>query len=236
MLNTEYDSVNILIEKDIDFNSYKGLYQENGVTFDLTANNIEVVGVINQLNKTATLESLGVQYDDLIQIDELGSGNSVGEFSFRIVANSVNTILQTDETVKRVATDAVPNADYNPNYVGMVYRLIATEYVPKSGITKVDTLSVPSRQLNVTVEDSAKFRLNDVIKLNSSSLNNTSADDADITTKEATVVAINTVLKIITVEYGVGDLNGNVTQPGSSVSNGTVDLKNRFVLVKGKIN
>ena len=236
MLNTEYDSVNILIEKDIDFNSYKGLYQENGVTFDLTANNIEVVGVINQLNKTATIESLGVQYDNLIQVDALGSGNSVGEFGFRIVANSVNTILQTDETVKRVPTDAVPNADYNADYVGMVYRLIATEYVPKSGITKVDTLSVPSRQLNVTVVDSSKFRLNDVIKLNSSSLSNTSTDDADIATKEATVVAINTVLKIITVEYGVGDLNGNVTQPGSSVSNGTVDLKNRFVLVKGKIN
>ena len=95
------------------------MYQENGVTFDLTANNIEVVGVINQLNKTATIESLGVQYDNLIQVDALGSGNSVGEFGFRIVANSVNTILQTDETVKRVATNAVPNADYNPNYVGM---------------------------------------------------------------------------------------------------------------------
>ena len=236
MLNTEYDSVNILIEKDIDFNSYKGLYQENGRIFDLTANNIEVVGVINQLNKTSTLETLGVQYDNLIQVDALGSGNSVGEFSFRIVANSVNTILQTDETVKRVPTDAAPNADYNPDYVGMVYRLIATEYVPKSGITKVDTISIPQRQVNVTVLDSTKFRINDIVRLNSNSLNNSSNDDADIATKEATVVAINTTLKIITVQYNDGELNGNITQSATSAAVGSVDLKNRFVLVKGKIN
>lgn len=230
ILNTEYDSVNILIEKDIDFNSYKGLYQENGVTFDLTANNIEVVGVINQLNKTPLTESLGTQYSGLIQVDPLGSGNSVGEFSFRIVANSVNTILQTDETVKRVPTDSVPNADYNADYVGMVYRLIATEYVPKSTIDLVATLSVPNKQLNVTVADATKFRLNDVVRLNSNNLTNSDAADADIATTEATIVAINTIQKILTIQYEV--LNGNVI--GSA--GGTVDLKNRFVLVKGKIN
>ena len=236
MLNTEYDSVNILIEKDIDFNSYKGLYQENGITFDLTANNIEVVGVINQLNKTSTIESLGVQYDDLIQVDALGSGNSVGEFSFRIVASSVNTILQTDEIVKTVPTEANPNADYNPNYVGMVYRLIATEYVPKSGVGNVSTPNgAGTGQVLVTVEDATQFRLNDIVRLNSLSLQLTSNDDADIAEREATVASINTTEKILTLQYEV--LNGEVTQvTPSSAYIGTVDLKNRFVLVKGKIN
>jgi hypothetical protein len=233
MLNTEYDSVNILIEKDIDFNSYKGLYQENGRIFDLTANNIEIVGVINQLIKTSTLETLGTQYDNLIQVDAPGSGNSVGEFSFRIVANSVNTILQTDETVKRVPTDALPNSDYNADYVGMVYRLIATEYVPKSTISLVDTPGnvLVDKELLITVADVTKFRLNDIVRVNGTSLNNSSADDADIATREGTIVAINTIQKILTVQYDV--LNGNITSP---TGGGTVDLKNRFVLVKGKIN
>jgi len=236
MLNTEYDSINILIEKDIDFNSYKGLYQENGVTFDLTANSIEVVGVINQLNKTSTIESLGVQYDNLIQVDALGSGNSVGEFSFRIVANSVNTILQTDETVKRVPTDANPNADYNPNYVGMVYRLIATEYVPRSGVGIVSTpLGAGSGQVSVAVQDATKFRLNDIVRLNSLSLQVTSSNDADIAEREATIVSINTTEKILTLQYSI--LNGEVTQsPPGAAYIGTLDLKNRFVLAKGKIN
>ena len=233
MLNTEYDSVNILIEKDIDFNSYKGLYQENGRIFDLTANNIEIVGVINQLIKTSTLETLGTQYDNLIQVDTPGSGNSVGEFSFRIVANSVNTILQTDETVKRAPTDALPNSDYNADYVGMVYRLIATEYVPKSTISLVDTPGnvLVDKELLITVADVTKFRLNDIVRVNGTSLNNSSADDADIATREGTIVAINTIQKILTVQYDV--LNGNITSP---TGGGTVDLKNRFVLVKGKIN
>ena len=231
VLNTEYDSVNILIEKDIDYNSYKGVYQENGIIFDLTENinvNTGVVGVIYQLNKTTISETLGTEYTGLIQVDELGSGNSVGEFSFRIPANEVNQILALDLAAK-TATDPA----YNPDYVGMVYRLIATEYVAKSTINPnvgVTTLDVGNKLLQITVTDSTKFRINDIVRINSSNINPSNVADADIATTDAKITAINTIQKILTVQYDV--LAGNVS--GGTI--GTVDLKNSFVLVKGKIN
>lgn len=223
ILNTEYDSINILVEKDIDYNSYKGLYQENGNIFDLTANGLEVEGIVYQLIKTSTSESLGTEYVSIIQVDVLGSGNSVGEFSFRIVANQINTLLAVD-TQLRDMNDAL----YNKDYAGMVYRLIATEYVPKSNVTNVESVDVGNGLVEVTVTDTTKFRLNDIIRINS--LNISAASDPSLTTTEATITAINNITKILTVAFTT--LNGSV----SGGTSGTLDLKNRFVLAKGKIN
>jgi hypothetical protein len=223
MLNTEYDSINIMIDKDTDYNSYKGLYQENGNVFDLTANGLVLEGKVNQLIKTSTNESLGTGYSGIMQLDLPGSGNSVGEFSFRIVEAQVNQLLAIDSNLRDMN-----HVDYNKDYAGMVYRIIATEYVPTNNITKAESTNVGEGLVEVTVTDATKFKLNDVIRINS--LNLSAPSDPSLTTTEATITAINNITKIITVQFAA--LNGSV----SGGTSGTLDLKNKFVLAKGKIN
>jgi hypothetical protein len=100
--------------------------------------------------------------------------------------------------------------------------------VPTNNITKAESTNVGEGLVEVTVTDATKFKLNDVIRINS--LNLSAPSDPSLTTTEATITAINNITKIITVQFAA--LNGSV----SGGTSGTLDLKNKFVLAKGKIN
>lgn len=227
VLNTEYDSVNIVIEPDIDYNSYRGLYQENGVAFDLTENDISLEGKINDLVKINGVETLGTDRSldtsniSRIQITQPGTQGSAldfanGVFDFRIVAANTTDLIAIDLDIKNKNSQ-----NYNADYEGLVYRIIATEYVPKATI---NSASVSATTATVLVNAIGDFKLNDIVRVKS----NTTPDVGGI---DARITGINSINKSITVEYDVAN-----TGPFTAGTSGTLNLKNRFVLVKGKIN
>ena len=90
VFNSEYDSINIQIEANVDFNSPNYTYQESGVLFDFTANQGVLTPIINELIKTNNVEELDTDYSNTLSnnpyiqfthsTEDLESGN----FRFRI--------------------------------------------------------------------------------------------------------------------------------------------------------
>jgi hypothetical protein len=130
ILNSVYDSANIKLEKDTNFNSDVYTYQENGELFDLTANRALITHRIDRLQKVDSIETL---YGSEILIANTrpiqqtsGTDLANGEFRFSISAQNVNVLKETYSYSNLKL--------FNSNHVGIVYRSILTEYVPSGTI------------------------------------------------------------------------------------------------------
>lgn len=139
IFNSEYDSVNIILEKDVNFISDNYVYQEGGTVFDLSINNNRAVisYKINKLTSTDNIEELGEEIlEDAIQ-PILGTDFANGNFRFSIALQSVND-LKTIFAYRRLkyggpeipGSPAIPAQIADPNHMGLVYRAFLTEYVP----------------------------------------------------------------------------------------------------------
>ena len=220
VLNSEYDSVNITIEPNIDFNSPQYLYQENGDAFDFTANQGRLTAFINELTKTNGVEEIGTDYSESLggnpYAEFTNAGDANGAFAFRIVASNVNALLS------RAGYSTLYAA--NTDTQGLVYRIVATEYVP-SGTILGNGVQNPGAAYVVTVDDTVGFTVGSVIRLVSHS---TTPSTAGV---DGTITAINTLNSTLSIDFG--DTFGDITVVGNG---GQVAIQNNFVVAKGKIN
>jgi len=220
VLNSEYDSVNITIEPDVDFNSPSYVYQENGEFFDFTANQGRLTAFINELIKTQNVEEIGDEYSETLSsipyIEFTNPGDANGGFAFRIVKTRVNDLLSRANFATLFAA--------NQNTQGLVYRIVATEYVPRTTILGTGTQN-PGASYIVTVDDTTGFTEGAIVRLISHS---TTPSTSGV---DGTITAINTLNDTISIDFG--DTFGDVTVPGTG---GQVALQNNFVVAKGKIN
>lgn len=218
ILNSEFDSVNVVIEPDVDFTSPVITYTESGQPFDLTANQGTQTGLINELLKVNGVETISTDYSTTTSGTEyISFDNSVaadqGEIQWKIQESLVNDLLS------RASYEQLFNA--NSNSVGLIYRIIQTEYVPQTDITGGGS-DQGSNIYRVPVLDSSMLNTNDIVRLVN---HNSTPSLADV---DGEIVNINSITNEIDI-----DLGATVTSPGNQ---GSVALKNNFVVVKGKIN
>ena len=220
VLNSEFDSVNITIEPNVDFNSSSYVYQESGDLFDFTANQGRLTAFINELIKTNNVEEIGDDYSETLSsepyVEFTNPGDANGGFSFRIVASKVNNLLGR-------ANYAILSAA-NANSQGLVYRIVATEYVP-SGTVQGSGTQNPGAGYVVTVDDTEGFTIGSIVRLVSHA---TTPSTAGV---DGTITAINTLNSTLSIDFG--DTFGDVTVAGTG---GQVAIQNNFVVAKGKIN
>lgn len=220
VLNSEYDSVNILLENGIDFNSPQYVYQENGAFFDFTANQGRLTGLINELTKTNNVEELSTDYSETLAGDDYiaftNPGDANGNFAFRIVASRV------DDLLSRASYTQLVNA--NANSQGLVYRIVATEYVPQQTINGNGN-QLAGSHYEVPLTDVSGLNLEDVVRLVGHS---TTPPTGGV---DGTIKTINTISNTIGIDFG--NAFGDVTVVGNA---GQVALQNNFVVAKGKIN
>ena len=227
VLNSEYNSINITLERDIDFNSSSYVYQENGELFDFTANQGSLSAYINELSKTNNVEELGTDYSQTTggqnYIEFTNPGDANGGFAFRIVQSKVNDLLSRTSIATLLAI--------NPNSQGLVYRIIATEYVSSANISGSTTGTVGQGSTYiVSVDNAIVFSVGTIVRLvNHTTSPNTQVTDATVT--EINITNTGTGAGNITIDFG-NDITG-ITTPGTG---GTLAIKNNFVVAKGKIN
>lgn len=133
ILNSTYDSVNINLEANTNYNSDMYTYQENGEVIDLTANRSTLYHRVDKLQKIDSAESL---YGNEVLIANnpplqpvVGTNLANGEFKFTISAQNVN-ILLNDYSYSKLKAN-------NTNHVGLVYRSVLTEYVPSGNVFNI---------------------------------------------------------------------------------------------------
>lgn len=203
VLNSEYDSVNILIENGIDFNSPQYVYQENGQFFDFTANQGRLTGIINELSKTNNVEELSTDYSETLAGDDYiaftNPGDANGNFAFRIVASRV------DDLLSRASYTQLVNA--NPNSQGLVYRIVATEYVPQQTINGNGN-QLAGSHYEVPLTDVSGLNLEDVVRLVGHS---TTPPTGGV---DGTIKTINTISNTIGIDFG--NAFGDVTVVGNA--------------------
>lgn len=226
-LNSEYNSVNIQLEQNIDFNSYVGVYQENGDTVDLSDK--VITGYITELRKVNGVEELATDYstfpenggvtagDRYIQLDESVNA-SLGEFKFRITSEAIEDLLS------RASYEILYNN--NTNTQGLVYRLIATEYVPKANIISGSSHSEDYNYV-IQVNDTTPFQINTIVSLSDHSIT------PAVTGLDAIVVEKDPIFNSVTIKFLTDD---NTYADIDGGTGGVINIKNNFVLVKGKIN
>lgn len=223
VLNSEYDSVNILVEQNVDFNSTQYVYQENGNFFDFTANQGRLTAIINELVKTNNVEELSTDYSKTIagaSYIEFTSGpteQAQGNFSFRITASKVNDLLARANYASLIQA--------NPNSQGLVYRIVATEYVEKTQINGASN-QIPGGDFEVPVVSFLGLNVGDTVRLANH------GTTPPVNAQDGVITSINTVQSKISIDFG--DAFGDITQ--NPVQTGEVLLQNNFVVVKGKIN
>jgi len=220
VLNSEYDSINIQIEPNVDFNSPAFLYQENGDAFDFTINQGRLTVLINELIKTNGVEEIGDDYSETLSGDSYAEltnpGDANGGFAFRIVASKVNNLLSR-------ANYAILSTA-NPNSQGLVYRVVATEYVPRANILGNGVQNSGAAYV-VTVDDTLGFTVGTVIRL----VNHNTQDS--VSGLDGIITNINTLNSTLSIDFG--DDFGDVVSVGNG---GQVAIQNNFVVAKGKIN
>ena len=220
VLNSEYNSINVQIEPNVDFNSPQYVYQENGDFFDFTANQGSLTPLINELIKTNNVEEIGTDYSETLSnepyIEFTNPGDANGAFAWRMVASKVNNLLARANYATLVAA--------NPNSQGLVYRIVATEYVPSAEVQGNGTQN-PGSTYVVTVDDTAGFTVGSIVRLVSHATTPSTAG------ADGTITAINTLNSTLSIDFG--DTFGDITVAGTG---GQVAIQNNFVVAKGKIN
>lgn len=216
VLNSEYDSVNIKLDQDLNFVSTLYTYQENGETINLSPNGPNRVTIhhrVDRLQKANNIESL---YGEEILINSLRPIQNVpdtnlanGVFRFSISNTNVNVLLNTYSYNNLVLT--------NPNHVGLIYRSIATEYVPSGTINPSENANPPSTREIPTV-----WNISRTINANTSGVNNT----ADTLKIDNVVTGQANVNNIGQNYFKVGDLvYYNLPSTNTAISGLTANTK-----------
>jgi hypothetical protein len=220
IFNSEFDSVNIVIEDNTTFTSDVYVYQENGELFDLTANRAVVSYRVDKLRKVDNVEELygEVTIGGLSPLaDFSGLDKTLGQFKFAINASNVNQLKTTFSYSTLKSVDA--------NHIGLIYRALLLEWAP---VVVVDDTVVPVYSF-VGGQHLYQITLIDVDSLNVGARVRLLAHGGTPSLNSAIgeIVGLNIQTNICVIRYDAA-----ISVVGSG---GQLTRENIFVLAKGKI-
>ena len=224
ILNSVYDSINIILEPGTQYVSDIYSYQENGNNFNLTANRAVLSFSLDKLKKIDNAEQLYGQIlidtnNPIQRVIDSSIDPVQGEFKFSISQTDVDILLSTYSYSTLKAIDA--------NHVGLVYRALLTEYVDSGtiiGAGTIGTLDDTEYNINLinhkNIYEGAKVRLR--AHGGTPDLNDSIGTIINITPIPNAPLEVN-----VTISY-----EEIITDPGVD---GVLTVENTFVLAKGRI-
>ena len=220
LYNSEFDSVNIVIERNITFISDVYVYQQNGQLVDLSANNGRLEYKVNKLRKVDNVEEIG---DEILisgspPISALfGVSLVAGQFKFAITADKT-TILKTTYSYSTLKIS-------DPNHIGLIYRVIFVEDVegPSVDPTLEPTILISSGKTYYTIRLATFNNLSVGFKVKLAD----HGGDSQLANISGTINLLVSTTNECVIEYPF-----EAAQAGTG---GTLLIEDTTVLAKGKI-
>ncbi len=220
--DSDFNSVNIIIQKNINFTSPVFLYIENGQAKDISSSKVTITaGIGTILNIGLSSESLGTKF-----------------LNFNIPTADAGTFGRENGYVQLTLNAAQTNTLGIGSVLG--YEIIGSEFLTiPTGLTGTvgiesgtwNTLSIGATNYTVTLSDANQFSgisTGDVVKL----LNHSVTPDLSSTELE--------VESKIVINSGTKQLRLRLPSPTTEVATdgnatGTINTKNTFIIAKGRV-
>ena len=219
--DSDYNSVNITIQKNINFNSPVFLYLENGEAKDLSTSLVTITaGIGTIININTSSETLGTKF-----------------LNFNIPTSDAGTFARENGYVQLTLNAAQTNTLGIGSVLG--YDVIGTEFLSiPTGLTATvgitsgvwNTIGAGATNYTVTLSDFNKFSgfsVGDIVKLQNHS------STPDLSSTELTVeskITVNSATKNLRLR-----LPSSVTSVTNGNATGTINIKNTFIIAKGRI-
>jgi hypothetical protein len=219
--DSDFNSVNITVQKNINFTSPVFLYLENGLAKNLSSSQVSITaGIGTILNVGLSSESLGTKF-----------------LNFNIPTPDAGTFGRENGYVQLTLNSGQTNTLEIGSILG--YEIIGTEFltIPVGLTTSVgissgtwNTIGAGATNYTVTLSDFNQFSgisTGDIVKLQNHSVT------PDLSSTELTVeskISINSATKTLKLV-----LPSSVTSVTNGDSSGTINIKNTFIIAKGRV-
>ena len=219
--DSDFNSVNITVQQGINFTSPVFLYLENGEAKDLSSSQVSIIaGIGTIVNIGLSSESLGTKF-----------------LNFNIPTPDVGTFGRGNGYVQLTLNSGQTNTLEIGSILG--YEIIGTEFltIPVGLTTSVgissgtwNTIGAGATNYTVTLSDANQFSgisTGDIVKLANHSVT------PDLSSTELTVeskISINSETKTLTLV-----LPSSVTSVTNGDATGTINIKNTFIIAKGRV-
>ena len=235
ILNSSYDSINIILEAGTRYPSDTYRYQENGNNFDLTKNGGVLSFSLDKLRKTDNVEELYGQIliggnnpivnNPLQRVVDVALNPTQGLFRFSVSQSDVDTILSTYSYSALKAID--------PNHVGLVYRALLTEYVDCGTISSNPLITNGGRDYTIGLTNYRELIKGDRVRTRdhggNPDLNELVGTIINIIDQPPDPLDTSTPEIVVTIRY---DQTVVIDQIGNA---GFLTIENPFILAKGRI-
>ena len=219
--DSDFNSVNITVQKNINFTSPVFLYLENGEAKNLSSSQVLITaGIGTILNVGLSSESLGTKF-----------------LNFNIPTPDAGTFGRANGYVQLTLNSGQTNTLEIGSILG--YEIIGTEFLTiPTGLTGTvgiltgtwNTIGAGATNYTVTLSDFNQFSgisTGDIVKLQNHSVT------PDLSSTELTVeskISINSATKTLKLV-----LPSSVTSVTNGDSSGTINIKNTFIIAKGRV-
>ena len=219
--DSDFNSVNITVQKNINFTSPVFLYLENGEAKNLSSSQVLITaGIGTILNVGLSSESLGTKF-----------------LNFNIPTPDAGTFGRGNGYVQLTLNSGQTNTLEIGSILG--YEIIGTEFLTiPTGLTGTvgiltgtwNTIGAGATNYTVTLSDFNQFSgisTGDIVKLQNHSVT------PDLSSTELTVeskISINSATKTLKLV-----LPSSVTSVTNGDSSGTINIKNTFIIAKGRV-
>ena len=247
-INSEYDSVNISLENAYlasgEYVSPNFKYQENGIDFNLTANTTIERSLGGSDNSSfgnvyyntffVRKNSFGIEeiYNSntsIILNDRVGLDKTRGEFGFSIDANTVNEISDVNGQFSYSTLK-----DLEPDHESIVYTANFEREVYSANIVSGNTAIGNNSTLQVVTSIGSNYlSVGKEVKISNATGTANVPNSYGIITALVSTNPINPLEGgyIVNISYeGVSNLTSN-----STITSGTINIVDRFVMAKGRI-
>ena len=219
--DSDFNSVNITVQQGINFTSPVFLYLENGLAKNLSSSQVLITaGIGTILNVGLSSESLGTKF-----------------LNFNIPTPDAGTFGRENGYVQLTLNSGQTNTLEIGSILG--YEIIGTEFLSiPTGLTATvgitsgvwNTIGAGATNYTVTLSDFNQFSgfsVGDVVKLQNHS------STPDLSSTELTVeskITVNSATKNLRLR-----LPSSVTSVTNGNATGTINIKNTFIIAKGRV-
>ena len=219
--DSDFNSVNITVQKNINFTSPVFLYLENGEAKNLSSSQVSIIaGIGTIVNVGLSSESLGTKF-----------------LNFNIPTADAGTFGRENGYIQLTLNSGQTNTLEIGNILG--YEIIGTEFLTiPVGLTETVGISTGTWNIigagatnyTVTLSDFNQFSgisTGDIVKLqNHSSTPDLSSTELIVESK----INVNSAIKNLKLK-----LPSSVTSVTNGNATGTINIKNTFIIAKGRV-